>query len=174
MSNLTDHLAEQDAITSECDAGRCNHPMCWKPEAFDRLVYDFMVCEAMNTPEDLDTIIGDGSHIETHLAEMMTGHQSLPEDEATDMRSGLRAALIRFVANRPDRAASKPAVAVDDAPVKKVCARCGGTEITVKATAEWDIEYQMWNVHEVIDEAYCYDCGQETVTLDQPTTWGEA
>lgn len=86
MSNLTDHLAEQDAITAACEAGRCGHPDC--------------------PPEDALFI--------------------------------------------------------------KVCARCGSGKITVKATAEWDLEYQMWNVHEITDEGYCYDCGQEAEIEDRP------
>ena len=28
MSNIEDHMAEQDAITAACDAGACGHPEC--------------------------------------------------------------------------------------------------------------------------------------------------
>jgi len=28
MSNLEDHIAEQDAITARCEAGTCEHPEC--------------------------------------------------------------------------------------------------------------------------------------------------
>ena len=28
MSNLEDHMAEQEAITARCEAGTCEHPEC--------------------------------------------------------------------------------------------------------------------------------------------------
>jgi len=37
MSNETDHQAEQDAITAQCEAGTCDHPECHEeqPEQLD-------------------------------------------------------------------------------------------------------------------------------------------
>lgn len=37
MSNLEEHLAEQDHITEACDAGTCDHPDCRPAEPANRI-----------------------------------------------------------------------------------------------------------------------------------------
>ncbi len=49
-------------------------------------------------------------------------------------------------------------------PVKKICKECGSESVFYDAFACWSVEYQMWELHDFYDAAYCQDCdGQCTI-----------
>lgn len=47
MSNLQGHMAEQDAITAQCDAGACGHPECHDLRAAQRIAQITQIAEVL-------------------------------------------------------------------------------------------------------------------------------
>jgi len=63
----------------------------------------------------------------------------------------------------PPRRATEPPLPVRiEPPVRYACCRCGGTNVTLDAWAEWDADVQAWVMASVYDHAYCHDCDDET------------
>lgn len=47
-------------------------------------------------------------------------------------------------------------------PIKHVCNKCGGHNVTRDAWAEWDVAEQEWVLAATFDYSYCHDCQEET------------
>ena len=45
---------------------------------------------------------------------------------------------------------------------KPFCAYCGSDNVVRDAWAEWDIENQEWELQDVYDDAYCFECDDST------------
>lgn len=43
-----------------------------------------------------------------------------------------------------------------------LCSRCGSTDVSRDAWAEWDVAAQEWTLRAVYDHAYCHACDNET------------
>ncbi len=48
------------------------------------------------------------------------------------------------------------------ARIKKVCTNCGSDQVSVDATARWNIETQDWEITDIMDGEFCDDCDCET------------
>jgi hypothetical protein len=51
--------------------------------------------------------------------------------------------------------------------VKKCCKYCGSENVSVDATARWDVETQRWELAGLFDNSDCDDCGGETTIVDK-------
>lgn len=52
--------------------------------------------------------------------------------------------------------------------VKMVCAKCGSEDVQCDAYAVWNKEYQVWELGNTFDEAYCNDCDASTSLEEEP------
>jgi hypothetical protein len=50
----------------------------------------------------------------------------------------------------------------DHMAIEYVCKRCGSTNVTSDAIAEWNAKQQRWIVVGHYDSSECHDCGVET------------
>lgn len=50
---------------------------------------------------------------------------------------------------------------LSDKPIEPRCAECGSNQISVDATAQWDVEEQDWVLCGTCDHTVCEDCGSE-------------
>jgi hypothetical protein len=51
--------------------------------------------------------------------------------------------------------------------VDKVCRHCGSANVSVDATARWNVETQTWEIAGLFDNSDCEDCGRETDVVDK-------
>jgi hypothetical protein len=51
--------------------------------------------------------------------------------------------------------------------IKKVCKYCGSENVSVDATARWNVDTQAWELAGLFDNSDCDDCGGETTIVDK-------
>lgn len=56
---------------------------------------------------------------------------------------------------------------MEQSKVKKCCKYCGGENISIDATARWNVGAQQWEISALFDNSDCDDCGGETIVVDQ-------
>ena len=49
-----------------------------------------------------------------------------------------------------------------------LCSRCGSTDVSRDAWAEWDVTAQDWTLRAVYDHAHCHTCDTETRLTEAP------
>ena len=47
------------------------------------------------------------------------------------------------------------------------CQSCGSADITIDASARWDVKTQDWELSDVNDVFYCNDCGDDHTDCDR-------
>lgn len=54
---------------------------------------------------------------------------------------------------------------MSDKVTRAFCKECGSTDITIDATARWDIQEQKWMLNEIFDDTrgYCGQCEGDTI-----------
>jgi len=51
--------------------------------------------------------------------------------------------------------------------IKKCCKYCGGENVSIDATARWNVDAQAWELAELFNNSDCDDCGGETTIVDK-------
>ena len=51
--------------------------------------------------------------------------------------------------------------------IKKCCKHCGSENVSVDATARWNVDTQQWELAGLFDNSDCDDCGGETTIVDK-------
>jgi type II secretory ATPase GspE/PulE/Tfp pilus assembly ATPase PilB-like protein len=58
---------------------------------------------------------------------------------------------------------------MEQAKVSKVCKYCGSENVSVDATARWNVDAQAWELAGLFDNSDCDDCGGETTIVEALT-----
>jgi hypothetical protein len=51
--------------------------------------------------------------------------------------------------------------------ITKICRHCGSENVSVDATARWNVDTQSWELAGLFDNSDCEDCGGETDIADK-------